>query len=94
MIDYDPVQSLREEVERFKSSNKFSPLMVTHFYAQAACVLSYVKELEDALSSLSDRAQYVCAHRYGAQDPVGTRIVAVSDLKSEIVRANRTLKRK
>ena len=38
--DYDPVECLREEVNRFKDTNTFRPLLVTNFYVQAGCVLS------------------------------------------------------
>lgn len=43
--------------------------------------------LEGALRNLISRAQYVCAHRYGANDPVGTRQIAIDDLRAEVARA-------
>lgn len=54
---YSPVESLREEVARFKSTNQFTPMLVTNFYAQAACVLNYVDELEQALREMCDRSR-------------------------------------
>ncbi len=89
---YDPVKCLREEVERFKATNRFSPLLVTNFYAQAAVVLTYTQELEEELKRLMARAEYVCAHKYGERDPVGTRIIAVSDLRGEIEHAKRVIR--
>ena len=53
---YCPIKSLREEVERFKATNQFSPVLVTNFYAQAACVLTYVAELEEELKRMIARA--------------------------------------
>ena len=42
MKDYDPVECLREEVNRFKATNTFTPLLVTGFYVQAGCVLNEI----------------------------------------------------
>ena len=78
--DYNPVECLQKEVERFKATNRFSPLLVTNFYCQAAVVLTYVQELEEALNRMVRAAEYVAAHNYGRRSPVGTRIIAVSDL--------------
>lgn len=90
--DYNPVQSLREEVERFKATNKFSPMLVTNFYAQAAVVLTYTAELEEELRQMIARAEYVCAHKYGERTPVGTRIIAISDLQGQINHAKRVIR--
>lgn len=90
--DYDPIKSLREEVERFKTTNRFSPMTVTNFYVQAAVVLTYTQELEEELKRMMARAEYVCAHKYGESDPVGTRIIAVSDLRGEIEHAKRVIR--
>lgn len=38
--DYDPVECLRKEVERFKATNTFTPMEVTNFYVQAGLVLA------------------------------------------------------
>lgn len=89
---YNPIKCLREEVERFKATNRFSPMLVTNFYAQASVVLAYVAELEDELKRMMARAEYVCAHKYGELDPVGTRIIAVSDLRGEIEHAKRVIR--
>lgn len=40
MSEYDPVESLRTEVDRFFKTNQFNPLQVTNFYVQAKIVLS------------------------------------------------------
>ena len=45
--DYDPVECLREEVKRFKATNKFTPLLVTGFYVQAGLVLSELDQWRD-----------------------------------------------
>ena len=87
--DYNPVQCLREEVQRFKASNRFTPMQVTGFYLQAAVVLDYVRDLEETIDRLTRCADYVCANRYGEHDPVGTRIVAVSDLNGAVRHAKR-----
>lgn len=90
--DYSPVKCLREEVERFKATNRFSPMLVTNFYAQAAVVLSYTAELEEELKRMISRAEYVCAHKYGESNPIGTRIIAVSDLQGQLNHAKRVLR--
>lgn len=51
---YNPVESLREEVERFFETNQYDPLLVTNFYAQARVVLNYVDELESELKGFID----------------------------------------
>lgn len=55
MIKYSPKESLQKEVDRFNSTNTFSPMEVTHFYVQAGLVLSYVEELELKIQELIDR---------------------------------------
>lgn len=45
---YDPVTALREEVERFKATNTFTPMLVTGFYIQAGVVLNKLAELQKA----------------------------------------------
>lgn len=86
-VEYNPVRCLSDEVKRFKATNRFTPMQVTGFYIQAAVVLDYLRELEETLDQLTQCAEYVCAHRYGERDPVGTRIVAVSDLNGAVRRA-------
>jgi hypothetical protein len=49
---YNPVQCLREEVQRFKATNTFTTMQVTGFYLQAAVVLDYVSDLEETLDEL------------------------------------------
>jgi hypothetical protein len=46
-----------------------------------------VSRLREQLQNLTNRADYVCAHRYDAQALVGTREVAVSDLGREASKA-------
>jgi hypothetical protein len=43
--NYDPVQALREECDRFSRENTFHPLLVTNFYAQARVVLSMLAKV-------------------------------------------------
>lgn len=50
-----------------------------------------VMRLRLQLAHLVSRADYVCAHRYGQHDPVGTRIVAIQDLAAEAQRARELL---
>lgn len=52
---YDPVESLRREVARFKSTNQFSPMLVTCFYAQAACVLTELERTREENARLKSR---------------------------------------
>ena len=47
--------------------------------------------LRESLIAMVRRAQYVCAHRYGSDDPCGTRQIAVDDLREEMKRAYQTL---
>ena len=49
---YDPLESLSTEVERFKATNAFTPMLVTNFYAQAACVVSELRDVRKELESL------------------------------------------
>ena len=48
-VEYDPIKTLQEEVDRFKRTNQFNPLLVTHFYCQAAVVLDRNRELNEEL---------------------------------------------
>ena len=47
--------------------------------------------LRRQLQRLISRSEYVCAHRYDAGSPVGTREMAVGDLRAETERAKRLL---
>lgn len=55
-IEYIPAQCLREEVERFKATNTFTPMDVTGFYLQAAVVLNEHRDMMDALKFISINA--------------------------------------
>jgi len=44
----------------------------------------WIDALEMQLLNMMVRAEYVCAHRFGAGDPEGTRVIAVNDLKLEL----------
>jgi hypothetical protein len=57
--DYDPVESLTREVERFKATNQFSPMLVTGFYLQAACVLTELKQTRKENSKLAVRVKFL-----------------------------------
>lgn len=48
--------------------------------------------LREQLIAIVRRADYVCNHRFGAKDPVGTRVIAVCDLKDEIRLAKQLLR--
>lgn len=48
---YDPVVSLRKEVDRFRATNQFSPMLVTNFYAQAAVVLAELERTRELLAA-------------------------------------------
>jgi ribosomal protein S7 len=50
--DYNPAQCLRAEVERFKATNRFTPMEVTHFYIQAAVVLDEHRRMSEALRDI------------------------------------------
>lgn len=52
--DYNPAQCLRAEVERFKATNRFTPMEVTGFYIQAAVVLDEHRRMVEALKQLSE----------------------------------------
>ena len=46
-----------------------------------------IKAVCEQLGAMVRRSLYVCAHRYDKNDPVGTRLIAISDLKAETERA-------
>lgn len=50
-----------------------------------------VSRLREQLQRMINRAEYVCAHRYGVTDPVGTRLLAIDDLGAESSRARMLL---
>jgi hypothetical protein len=52
--DYNPAKCLREEVERFKATNRFTPMDVTGFYIQAAVVLDEHRRMVEALKLFRD----------------------------------------
>lgn len=47
--------------------------------------------LRELLEMMIRRADYVCAHRYGHAVPVGTRILAIEDLRHATERARGAL---
>ena len=53
-FDYNPAKCLREEVERFKATNRFTPMDVTGFYIQAAVVLDEHRRMVEALRLFRD----------------------------------------
>ena len=55
--------------------------------AQSRRLQRVVSRLCEQLQNLTNRADYVCAHRYDASAPVGTREIAVSDLGREASKA-------
>ena len=50
--DYNPEKCLRAEVERFKATNRFTPMDVTGFYIQAAVVLDEYRRMVEALHEI------------------------------------------
>lgn len=54
MSDYNPAACLRSEVERFKATNRFTPMEVTGFYVQAAVVLDEHQRMIDALLQFAE----------------------------------------
>ena len=50
-------------------------------------------KLRELLAALLSRAAYVCAHKFGQKDPVGTRVIAVDDLRAEIARVVAALRK-
>lgn len=60
--EYDPVKCLREEVERFKRTNKFTPMLVTGFYLQAAVVLDEHARLTAEIASLRSQLLTFSTH--------------------------------
>lgn len=53
-FDYNPSRCLRAEVERFKSTNRFTPMEVTGFYIQAAVVLDEHRRMVEALKQMAE----------------------------------------
>jgi hypothetical protein len=64
---YSPIESLREEVERFFDTNQLDPLRVTNFYAQARVVLRYVEELESELNDMCNHVRRIHSQSETAQ---------------------------
>ena len=66
--DYNPAQCLRAEVERFKATNRFTPMDVTGFYIQAAVVLDEHRRMVEALHEIrrpmmsAERCRRIAAH--------------------------------
>jgi hypothetical protein len=53
---YNPAQCLREEVVRFKATNRFTPMEVTGFYIQAAVVLDEHKFMIEMVKEIKRTA--------------------------------------
>jgi len=51
---YDPVESLREEVNRFKATNRFTPMLVSNFYIQAGLTLERLDEARRELAQAKE----------------------------------------
>lgn len=73
MNEYIPSQCLREEVQRFKRTNTFTPMEVTGFYIQAAVVLdehaAMVEELADLRTLLKSAGCALRSYQYGNESP-------------------------
>jgi len=54
LSDYNPAQCLRAEVDRFKSTNLFTPMLITGFYLQSAVVLNEHRDMVLALKTIRD----------------------------------------
>lgn len=54
MEEYCPLQCLNEEIQRFKATNQFSPMLVTGFYLQAACVVTELNETRELIVRLAE----------------------------------------
>jgi len=57
-MNYDPVESLREEVDRFKATNRFTPMLVTNFYIQAGLVLKKLDAARVAIRNYGSHTDY------------------------------------
>jgi hypothetical protein len=77
LCKYCEIEVLKATIEHYRKSNETQGRIRGELY--------------EALTNLMSRAEYVCAHRYGASDPVGTRIIAVEDLRQEIQRAREAM---
>jgi hypothetical protein len=55
-MSYDPVESLAEEIKRFKSTNRFDPLQITNFYVQGGLVVNECLRLREECLSLRKAA--------------------------------------
>jgi hypothetical protein len=53
-----------------------------------------IKVVCEQLGAMIRRSLYVCAHRYDKDAPVGTRVIAIEDLKAETERALKLLQPK
>ncbi|HEU4340030.1 MAG TPA: hypothetical protein VFU31_00520 [Candidatus Binatia bacterium] len=73
-VKYNPAQCLREEVNRFKATNRFTPMLVTGFYIQAAVVLNEHEEMRRALQVIACDAAAV-RDEWLATQPDGIRSI-------------------
>lgn len=77
--EYVAAKCLREEVARFKRTNRFTPMEVTGFYIQAAVVLDEHEAMVKALRTIRDYysgAGYIGALAESALPPnrdIGTK---------------------
>lgn len=51
-------------------------------------------EVEREFLNVLFRCQYVLEHRFGLNDPVGTRLIAIEDLRTECDKAKQLFKPK
>lgn len=91
--DYDPLNSLESEVERFMQTNLFTPMEVTGFYIQARCVISELRELRKENEYLRKvRERQVEIIRNNDVEIIKIEEQSISDIAAEQARLDTLIK--
>ena len=75
MDNYNPIDALKEECERFKKTNTFNPMQVTGFYIQAACVISEVERTQVKLRHCGE--EYATLYQKSSRQKTGLSQVRI-----------------
>lgn len=86
MSDYDPVECLREEVIRFKDTNRFSPMTVTNFFVQAGLVIEQLDHLRQDNERLKGDRDLLAKELQFRCDESDKQDIEIDELKSTLQR--------
>lgn len=82
--EYDPLESLSAEVDRFKTTNRFNPLNVTHLYAQAACVVSELRNARQQIAAMKSAPPAIAGYRLTTLIACARRLLKSRYRKSQL----------